>query len=243
MTLLLNCDIGEKVHHNDALLMPYIDQASIACGLHASDPQTIDHTIKLAIKNKVCIGAHPSYPDKENFGRKTMVLPQSSLEAILHYQLAAFAQLCKINGGQLRYVKPHGALYNDMMKDLDIFTVICQVINNMFIDVSLMVQAIPEMNKFQQIAAQYNINLITEAFADRNYQDNGLLVPRTHTNATIHDTNQIQQNIAQFLKTGKLLSVSGQTLPLTVDSLCIHGDNQHAVTLVKQLRQLLNEHR
>ncbi|OKY27399.1 5-oxoprolinase subunit PxpA [Thalassotalea sp. PP2-459] len=242
MTLLLNCDLGEKVHHNDALLMPYIDQANIACGLHASDPQTIDHTIKLAIKNKVYIGAHPSYPDKENFGRKTMVLPQNSLEAVLHYQLAAFAQLCKINDGQLRYVKPHGALYNDMMKDLDIFTVICQVINNLFTDVSLMIQALPEMSKFQQVAAKYNISLITEAFADRNYQDSGLLVPRTQANATIHDATHIQQNIAQLLKTGKLLSVSGQALPITVDSLCIHGDNQHAVTLVKQIRQLLNEH-
>lgn len=242
MPLLLNCDLGEKVHNNDALIMPYINQANIACGLHASDPQTIDDTIKLAIKHKVTIGAHPSYPDKEHFGRKTMLLPHHSLEAVLHYQLAAFAQLCKINGVQLRYVKPHGALYNDMMKDLNIFTVICQVINAMFTQVSLMIQAIPKMDEFQQIAAQYNINLITEAFADRNYQDNGLLTPRSQANAIIHNANTIKQNIAQLLNTGKLISASGKALSVSVDSICVHGDNQHALTIAKQIRQQLNEH-
>ncbi|WP_286234592.1 5-oxoprolinase subunit PxpA [Thalassotalea sediminis] len=242
MPILLNCDLGEKVHDNDALLMPFIDQANIACGLHASDPQTISHTIQLAIKHNVAIGAHPSYPDKANFGRVTMPLSQPALESVLHYQLAAFSQLCELNGTQLRYVKPHGALYNDMMKDHDIFTTLCHVIAQMFTDVSLMIQALPNMAPFIHIAKHYNISIISEAFADRNYQDNGLLVPRSHSYAMVNDSTQVKQNIANLLNTGHMTSTSGKTLPLSVKSLCVHGDNEHALAIVKQIRQQIDEY-
>ena len=121
----LNCDLGEFKNNNDADIMPLIDMANIACGFHGSDPVTIKNTIKLAHQHQVIIGAHPSYPDVENFGRQSMQLTQDELIANVQYQIGALQALCVAENTQVHYVKPHGALYNDMMKDLNLFNGIC----------------------------------------------------------------------------------------------------------------------
>lgn len=237
----LNCDIGEKVHDNDALIMPYIDQANIACGFHASDPITIVNTIKLAVKHDVEIGAHPSYPDQANFGRQSMAFPKDELIAIIHYQVGALQTLCQLHGAQLRYVKPHGALYNDMMADTSLFELVCQAISAVNGHLSLMLQALPNTSEFRTIANKWKVSLQFEAFADRAYQANGLLVPRSQKGAVIHNESQVLDQINDLLKKQILIAIDGTHLPLHVDTLCVHGDNTAALKLVSSLRKLIDE--
>jgi len=240
----LNCDLGEKIHENDPLIMPYIHMANIACGFHASDPLTISQTIKLALTNKVRIGAHPSYDDKENFGRVSVSYSADELIAIIQYQVGAMQAICDSNEAELSYVKPHGALYNDMMKKPEIFEQVCKAISTFTKPLPLLMQALPETNKtfiqLKRIASQYHIPLLFEAFADREYTDQGLLVSRKEHNAVIHDVDKIITRCEQLVKHNQLVSVNGKLLTLKVDTLCVHGDNPEAIDVVKQLNQLLN---
>lgn len=239
----LNCDLGEKVHDNDELIMPFIDMANIACGFHASDPLTIANTIKLALTNNVAIGAHPSYNDKDNFGRFSISYSPEELIAIIQYQIGAMQTLCLVNNAQLSYVKPHGALYNDMMKDSLIFEQVCQGIADIDDSLPLMMQALPETNNnfilLKNIASKYNISLLFEAFADREYSDDGLLVSRSEENAVIHDKAKIVSRCQQLVEHHQLTSINGKKLNLTVDTLCVHGDNPAAINVVKELHHLL----
>jgi len=236
----LNCDLGELIHENDALIMPYIDQANIACGFHASDPKNMAKTIKLACQHHVEIGAHPSYPDKENFGRLSMNFDSNELIAIIQYQVGALQSLCMNENTQVSYVKPHGALYNDMMADLAIFTIVCQAISHspqpLSHKMSLMMQALPDQQAFIDIAQQWQVPLIFEAFADRAYQDNGLLVSRQQQNAVLHDEKVVVKRIAHLTKHQQLLSINDKKLQLNVNSVCVHGDNSAAIELIKALR-------
>jgi 5-oxoprolinase (ATP-hydrolysing) subunit A len=240
---MLNCDLGELTGdaNNDALIMPMIDQANIACGAHAGDTQSMINTVKLAIQHKVIVGAHPSYPDRENFGRKSMVIEKEALKTSLLTQINALNQICVKQKTQLSYVKPHGALYNDMMKDLGIFETICQTISLLEINLSLMIQALPNTQQYLDIANKYDIRLLFEAFADRAYQANGLLVSRTQSGAVIHQKDTVIEQITQLIKHQQLTSIDGNNLTLHVDSLCVHGDNNEALTLIGSLRKLIKK--
>ena len=241
----LNCDLGEKVHDNDEVIMPYIDMANIACGFHASDPLTISNTIKLALTNKVSIGAHPSYNDQENFGRLSINYEQQELIAIIQYQLGAIQALCLQQKTSLAYVKPHGALYNDMMKNTDIFECVCMAVSSFncafLVSIPLLIQALPCTQKFEAIAECYQLKLLFEAFADREYTDEGFLVSRQEKNAVIHDAEKILNRCETLLTKQQFTSVNGKTLTLKVDSLCVHGDNPEAINITKKLNYLLNE--
>lgn len=245
--LTLNCDLGELVGeaNNDALIMPMIDQANIACGAHAGDHQSMKDTVQLAIQHKVAIGAHPSYPDRENFGRQSMCIKKEALRTSLTAQINALNAVCVEQKTELSYVKPHGALYNDMMKDLAIFDTVCQVVatvnhrlNN---KLSLMVQALPDTLQYKQIADKYKLSLLFEAFADRAYQTNGLLVPRSQEGAVLHHQAAVITQITHLLEHEKLTSIDGGALSLHVDSLCVHGDNEAALSLVRALRKLIKK--
>ena len=236
----LNCDLGELQHSNDAQIMSYIDQANIACGFHASDPLTMQNTVKLAVRHNVLIGAHPSYPDKENFGRLSMQFTKAELIAIIHYQVGALQIICQAENSSLCYVKPHGALYNDMMADLKIFDSVCQAISLIKPALPLMMQALPDTKKFRAIAEQWQVELIFEAFADRSYQDNGLLVPRSEKGAVLHDEQEVLERVALLNKKQQLISINGKALEIKVDSLCVHGDNPAALALIEALRAQLN---
>lgn len=241
--LLLNCDLGEGFGHwkmgNDAQIMPFIDQANIACGFHASDPLTMAETVTLAKAHNVAIGAHPGYPDLVGFGRRSMAINGEELAALIQYQVGALQAICRSRGTQVSYVKPHGALYNDMMKSPELFSQICQALAALTQPLPLMVQSTPDNAKYTDIAQQSNITLLFEVFADRNYQDNGLLVPRTQSNAVIEDSEQVRLRIKQLLSSGELLSENGKALALQIDSLCVHGDTLSAVEQVKIIRSLL----
>ncbi|WP_448213216.1 5-oxoprolinase subunit PxpA [Colwellia sp. MEBiC06753] len=242
-TLALNCDLGESFGAwsmgNDQAIMPYIDQANIACGFHAGDPLVMQKTVALAVAHKVSIGAHPSYPDLQGFGRRSIQMQSDELIACLHYQLGALSGVCHAQGRQLDYIKPHGALYNDMMKNIELFEVICQAIQSFKQTQTLVIQALPEPQVFLTIAKQYGVSLRFEVFADRNYLDNGLLVPRSEQNAVIHNPELVVERLKQLASTGTLFSVDGKTLSLTADTVCVHSDTPDALALVKLLSNSL----
>jgi len=240
----LNCDIGESfgawIMGNDEKIMPYIDQANIACGFHASDPLTMQKTVALAAKHNVEIGAHPSYPDLVGFGRRSIACCKQELISLIQYQVGALIAICQANGTTVQYVKPHGALYNDMMKDNEIFETVCQAISQLDNRLSIMVQALPDMTAYLTIANKYNLSMIEEGFADRAYQDSGLLVPRSQNNAVLTSSQSVVERCQLLLEHGVFKSENDIALPLNVTSLCVHGDNTEAIQLVRKIRNYLD---
>ncbi|RHW74919.1 5-oxoprolinase subunit PxpA [Colwellia sp. RSH04] len=243
----LNCDLGESFGSwkmgLDSKVMPYIDQASIACGFHAGDPLTLVNTLNLAAKHNVDIGAHPSYPDIVGFGRRSMQCSQEELSAMMLYQIAAVDGVAKSQSLSLTYVKPHGALYNDMMKNEPIRQTILQSISqyNQSGDraLKLMIQATPKFSQHQDEAKRYKVELLAEAFADRCYADDGSLLSRQHEKA-IHTQEKMLQQVKQLKEQGTITTVQGKTIALTVDSLCVHGDNMAAVKLIANIKEILS---
>lgn len=242
INIKLNCDLGESFavwqKGHDNLVMPHIDMANIACGFHAGDAHIMLQTVRLAKQHKVIIGAHPSYQDLSGFGRRSIAYTHDELKALIHYQVGALNGICQSQQVSISYVKPHGALYNDMMANLTIFTTVCSAISELPQPLSLMIQSMPNSQPYQAIANQYKVTLLYEVFADRNYQNNGLLVPRSEPNAVIENVDEILQRCQQLTKNGQILSEHGKPLALPVDSLCVHGDNQHAVKIVEAIRHL-----
>lgn len=241
MSLLLNCDLGESYGQwqmgQDAAIMPHIQQANIACGMHAGDPSTIRQTLELAQQHQVEIGAHPSYPDLSGFGRRSMKLPPQALKDIILYQIAALDGMAQSTGQPLAkaisYVKPHGALYNDMMASWDILETVAAAIKQYHRPLTLMLQAVPAVQQDPRLS-QLGVEFYWEAFADRAYTDQGLLQPRTELGACLDLNASIEQ--AQRLKTkGEVVTASGNVLPLTANTLCIHGDSPDALALAKAL--------
>lgn len=240
----LNCDLGEFKENNDAEIMPYIDMANIACGFHGSDALTIKKTVQLAIEHQVIIGAHPSYPDIENFGRQSMILPSDELIAVIQYQVGALQALCHAENTLVTYVKPHGALYNDMMKNLALFKDICRAIAQLnqrsSQPLALMIQALKNTQPFEQIAKAQNITLYFEAFADRAYQDNGLLVPRSEAGAVLSSNTAVVERCQKLINKQPLLSINNQPLEFQLDALCVHGDTPNALAMLKALYATIN---
>ena len=240
----LNCDLGEFKNNNDADIMPYIDMANIACGFHGSDALTIKKTVQLAVKHQVIIGAHPSYSDVENFGRQSIALSSDELIAVIQYQVGALQALCHAENTLVTYVKPHGALYNDMMKNLAIFKDICHAIAQLnqrsSQPLALMIQALKNIQPFEQIAKAQNITLYFEAFADRAYQDNGLLVPRSEAGAVLSSNTAVVERCRKLINKQPLLSINNQPLEFQLDALCVHGDTPNALAMLKALRATIN---
>ena len=191
----LNCDAGEsfgswKMGLDEAVL-PYVDMANFACGYHAGDPQIMDKSIKLALKHGVSIGAHPAYPDLMGFGRRSLACSLDEVEAMVIYQIGALYGFVKANGALLEYVKPHGGLYNDMMKDVRIFRAVATAVARFDKNLKLMVLSMVDTKPHEAIAQELGLELIYEVFADRAYDDSGLLVPRTQKGAVLHDVNDV----------------------------------------------------
>ena len=240
--ITLNCDLGELADSVvDAGVMPYLDCANIACGKHAGNQAMMRATVQLAKKHNVSIGAHPSYDDRDNFGRVSITYPKGELIDLIAEQISSLQDICETEQAPLDYVKPHGALYNDMMRDLDIFDAICQAVMRTAPKSAVMIQALTDTNAHQTIAQKYQLPLIFEAFADRNYQDNGLLVPRSQTNACLENKAEVVARCKTLFQGKSLTSISGKLLNMKVDSLCVHGDNSAAIELVKALRELIND--
>ena len=242
MPILLNCDLGESYGSwrmgLDEAVMPYLDQANVACGFHGGDPVTIEKTLALAGAHDVAIGAHPSYPDLVGFGRRSMALSGDELRTTLHYQIAALDGMAAIAGLSLDYVKPHGALYNDMMANRDVRDTVMDAIQRYPKPLRLMLQATPEADEYREEARRHDLDLWLEAFADRCYDDDGRLLSRRKAGA-VHPRERMLDQVRELATAGSVTTVSGKKLHLSVDTLCVHGDNDEGVQAIREIRDLL----
>ncbi|MFV0575361.1 MAG: 5-oxoprolinase subunit PxpA [Vibrio sp.] len=240
--LKLNCDMGESYGKwnmgNDEAVIPFVHMANIACGFHASDPDTMAKTIQLAVKHNVSIGAHPSYLDLLGFGRRSIPHSTEQISHLISYQVGAIQSLAQFYDTQVDYVKPHGALYNDMMANLEIFEAIVQAIMPM--GLPLMVLAKKDNTPYLDIADEYNVPLLFEAFADRAYKDDGSLVPRQNPNAVHQNPEDIFYQAMQLANFGTVTTAKGHTLELQADTLCVHGDNEQSIAVVRKIFNALN---
>jgi len=241
--LMLNCDLGEsygswKMGRDDEV-MPHIDQANIACGFHGGDPLVMERTLALAKKHGVMVGAHPSYPDLVGFGRRPMQCSADEIRTFVHYQVAALDGMAKIQGLELAYVKPHGALYNDMMAREAVRGPVMQAIAGFHRPLRLMLLATPDADMHRAEAAALGIELWFEAFADRCYDDDGKLLARSKPGA-VHSREKMLAQVEQINHEGTVTSVSGHTLELGPDTLCVHGDNEAGVAAIREIRKLVS---
>ncbi|MEM7564175.1 MAG: 5-oxoprolinase subunit PxpA [Pseudomonadota bacterium] len=241
--LMLNCDLGESYGSwkmgNDESVMPHIDQANVACGFHGGDPLVMRKTLALAKQNNVMVGAHPAYPDLVGFGRRSMLCSADEISSLVQYQVAAIDGMAKIQGLDLAYVKPHGALYNDMMSKESVRAPIMQAIANYHRPIRLMLQATPEAELHRSEAKALGIELWFEAFADRCYDDDGKLLARSKPGA-VHSREKMLQQVAQICNEGTVTSVSGHTLELKPDTLCVHGDNEEGIAAIIEIRNIIH---
>lgn len=238
----VNADIGESFGSwtmaNDEAIMPLIDQANIACGYHAGDAVVIQQTIALAKQHNVEIGAHVSYPDLQGFGRRSMAIDSAELQAMIHAQIALLDGMSKCQQMLVTYVKPHGALYNDMMRDEAIFNSVLNAVASYPLDLSLVIQAAPIAEHYKNLASPKGVTIVAEAFADRAYLDSGLLAPRNMRNAVLSVENALAQ-VKTLVEHQSVTTVSGQSLALQADTLCVHGDSPSAINMCEQIRALL----
>ena len=233
----INCDMGEGMS-NDALIMPFISSANIACGFHAGNEQIMQQTIELALQHNVAIGAHPSFPDKENFGRTNMHLPPEEIYTIVKEQIETLAEIAAKNNCKLHHVKPHGALYNRAAKDKELSTAICKAIKE--IDASLLVYALSG-SKLIDVAASMGLQACNEVFADRTYQPDGNLTPRSLPDALLLNEEAVTKQVLQILLEKNVTSTDGKIIYLKADSVCVHGDGAHAVDFVRSIYNTLKE--
>ncbi|CED59356.1 Putative uncharacterized protein [Moritella viscosa] len=239
----LNCDMGESFGlwqlGMDEAVMPHIDMANIACGFHASDPLIMQQTVALAKHYNVAVGAHPSYPDLVGFGRRHMHCTANEIQAFILYQVGALAAFCNQQHIPLSYVKPHGALYNDMMQDEAILIAILKGVAASGPDLPLMLMSQADNSRSETLAAKFNVPLLFEAFADRCYTDNGLLQPRNLPGAVFTEHSQIINQAIQLAQNGNVTSNNGNLIKLKVDTLCVHGDNVQSIEAIAQIKLAL----
>ena len=223
----------------DEEIMPLVDMSNVACGFHASDPITMDKTVKLALKSNTVIGAHPGYPDLVGFGRRDMKCSSEEIEKFVLYQVGALEAICKANGANIEYVKPHGALYNTMMKDIEVFRALVKAISCYDKNLKLMILSSAKNGEYEKMAEKFGVSLLFEVFADRSYMDDGSLMPRTMPNAVLKSSKEVIERLEFLLKNGAIKSHTGKELKLKIDCLCVHGDNTHALDIVKAMREYL----
>ena len=235
MVIDINCDLGEGMG-NDAQLMPYLGSCNIACGGHYGDVETMTEVIKLAQQYGVDVGAHPSFPDRENFGRKLMNISRQELQKSLHQQVAGFQNLCDKLGVEMHHIKLHGALYNLAANDAEIAAVVLNVFAAVHADIKIYVP----YNSAIAILADDYFPIVYEAFADRSYNDDLSLVSRDKKNAVITDKLLAWQQVSNIINTGKIKTISNQWITIKADTICVHGDQINAVEIVKYLNQCLN---
>jgi 5-oxoprolinase (ATP-hydrolysing) subunit A len=231
----LNSDLGEGAGHDNEIL-DLVSSANIACGFHAGDPASIFATIQAALERGVSLGAHPSFPDRENFGRTEMTMPPAEVYATVAYQIGGFRALARAAGGRMNHVKAHGALYNMAARDRALADVIANAV--FALDPTLFLFA-PVESQLDYAATELGLQTTPEVFADRNYRADGSLVPRSDSHAFVHDPLEAADRIIRILEEGKVRAVDGTDLAISAQTVCVHGDNPQAVEFVRKLRERL----
>ncbi len=237
MEININCDLGEssKLHstENDPLLLKIVNSASIACGYHAGDIPTMENTVEIAKKNSVSIGAHPSFKDPENFGRKRINLPSNEIKKLIIDQINILNHIADTKGMKVTHVKPHGALNNMACEDFDL----AKVISESIIQVNKnLIFLVPTGSQMEKAGKKLNMKVATEIFADRNYENDGNLVSRTKDNAMITNPEIAKNHVVKMVENQSLNCYSGKQIPCEIDSICVHGDGENAVNTAKQIK-------
>jgi 5-oxoprolinase (ATP-hydrolysing) subunit A len=238
----INCDLGESYGHarvgQDEVLMPMLSSANIACGFHGGDPGTMHRTVRLAQSHGVSIGAHPSYPDLAGFGRRRMDLtPQEVYDCIL-YQIGALSGFVRAAGVRLNHVKPHGALYNEASRNTELAAAIVNAI--LYFDRDLVLFG-PAGSAMEVAAHQSGIRFFREVFADRTYQVDGSLTPRSQAGSMISESSAAIRQMDDILLRGFVTTIDGHQIPMSGDTICIHGDGPHAFEILSSLHRHLKD--
>ncbi len=238
MEININCDLGEKskLHstENDPLLLNVVNSANIACGYHAGDEITMEKTIEISKKNGVSIGAHPSFNDKENFGRKRLYLSPKEITNLIIEQIGILSEIAENKGMKLTHVKPHGALNNMACEDYKLAKIISESIIKINKELIFLV---PTGSQMEKAGKKLGMRVAAEIFSDRNYEDDGNLVSRSKKNAMITDPVIAEKHIIKMVKNQALNCYSGKQIPCEIDSVCVHGDGISAVNTAKQIRK------
>ena len=237
MEININCDLGEssKLHstENDPLLLEIVNSANIACGYHAGDKQTMEKTIEISKKNNVSIGAHPSFNDPENFGRKSLDLPSNKIKKIVIDQINILSKIADSKGTKITHVKPHGALNNMACENYDLAKIISEAIIQVNKELIFLV---PTGSQMEKAGKKLGIKIAAEIFADRNYEDDGNLISRKKNNAMITDPEIARKHVIKMVQNQALNCYSGKQIPCEIDSVCVHGDGKSAVNTAKEIR-------
>lgn len=236
-TIDINCDLGEGIGI-DELIMPYISSANIACGYHAGNENTMKQTVEICKKYNVAVGAHPSYPDRENFGRTDMLLHPGEIYEMIVKQINSLEKIAEETDVPVHHVKPHGALYNMAARDKMLAPFVALAIldtNSKYILYGLSGSYLIKEGK------NLGVKTASEAFADRTYKDDGMLTPRNKTGALIEDADRAVAQVLQMVKEGTVTSTNGKKIPIVAETICIHGDGEHAVEFAKAIHSALKQ--
>ena len=242
MEININCDLGEKSKFHstkhDPDLLKIVNSANIACGFHAGDEETMKNTIEISKKNNVSIGAHPSFNDPLNFGRKRISLSKNEIKKLVIDQYEILQGIAENLDAVVTHIKPHGALNNMACEDLNLSRILAETIFN--IDKNL-IYLVPTGSKMETAAKEFNMKIACEIFADRNYEDDGNLVSRSKADAIITDPEKCKKHVLEMVKNQSLNCLSGKKIPCQIDSICIHGDNLQSLETAKQIKKVLEE--
>ena len=242
MEININCDLGEKSKFHstkyDPDLLKIVNSANIACGFHAGDEETMKNTIEISKKNNVSIGAHPSFNDPLNFGRKRISLSRNEIKKLIIDQYEILQGIAENLDTVVTHIKPHGALNNMACEDLNLSRILAETIFN--IDKNL-IYLVPTGSKMETAAKEFNMKIACEIFADRNYEDDGNLVSRSKADAIITDPEKCKKHVLEMVKNQSLNCLSGKKIPCQIDSICIHGDNTQSLETAKQIKKVLEE--
>jgi UPF0271 protein len=242
LSIDLNCDMGESfgawTMGRDAELMDYVSSINVACGFHAGDASVIRKTIETAIKKNIAVGAHPSFPDLQGFGRRPMSLSAQEVFDVVLYQISALKGICEAFGAKLHHVKPHGALYNQAAKDAKLAEAISKAVKAA--DENLIVYGLSNSFLISE-AEKINLKTASEVFADRTYQSDGHLTPRTEPNALIHDTESAVSHVLEMIREQSVTAANGEKVSLKSETVCIHGDGENALLFAEAIYKKLSE--
>jgi UPF0271 protein len=237
MDINLNADLGESfgAWHmgDDRALLGIVGSANVACGFHGGDPLVMTETVRLASEAGVSLGAHPSFPDLQGFGRREMALAPRELAAVVTYQVGALIGIAMAQGQQVTHVKPHGAMNNMACDDAAMAATIANAVKA--IDPQLILMA-PALSQLAAAGRAAGLRVADEVFADRAYTEDGNLVPRSVPGAVLHDSAECLAHVLRMLERGGIVTLTGQLLPCNFHSICVHGDSAHAVATATAVR-------